>query len=168
MATTLTARAKEGYRAALWGLMDAIGVNESIERKVVAAVTLQFLAAVAQVVLPFLVSGLLWYVLTAAVFVAAAVAFLNTLLIVREDFVGPIKMLESETTEIAAGNVDVDIERADQPDEIGGLTESFAEMGAYLQTVSDQAAALARQDFDDPALDETVPGEFGESLGRMA
>lgn len=156
------------YYDALWEIMDWAGVNESIERKVVAAVTLQFLAAVGQVVLPFFVSGVVWYVLAGGLFAAAAVAFVNTLLIVRRDFVAPIQRLEEQASDIAAGTIDITVERADQPDEIGSLTAAFADMAAYFDTVSEQAVVLARQEFDAEILDREVPGEFGESLDRMA
>jgi len=45
---------------------------------------------------------------------------------------------------------------------------SFAEVERYLGTVSAQAESLAAQEFDDPALDEDVPGAFGDSLDEMA
>jgi methyl-accepting chemotaxis protein len=70
--------------------------------------------------------------------------------------------------DIAAGGIEVDIERLTQPDEIGSLTDAFADMGAYLTTVSKQANALAQQDFDDPVIGEDVPGSFGESLQLMS
>jgi len=57
---------------------------------------------------------------------------------------------------------------SDQPDEIGSLVNSFAEVERYLGTVSAQAESLAAQEFDDPALDEDVPGAFGDSLDEMA
>jgi methyl-accepting chemotaxis protein len=168
MVTSTTEPVGHRYEDLLWWSMDRLGVDGSIERKIVAAVALQFLVSVAQVLLPFVVSGLVWYVLAGGLFLAAAVAFLNTVLIARRDFVEPIRELEAGAHAIAAGDVDTDIDRPDQPDEIGSLAGAFAEMGTYLETVSDQAAALARQEFDDPVLEAEVPGEFGESLRRMA
>jgi methyl-accepting chemotaxis protein len=105
-------------------------------------------------------------VLTTIMFLGALTAMVNTLLIVRQDFTGPIADLESRATEIAAGELDVPVERVDQRDEIGRLTDSFAEMQSSLRTVSAQAEALAEQNFDDDALDEEIPGAFGDSLSR--
>lgn len=156
------------YESLLWGTMDSLGINESVERKVVVAVAIQFLVSLAQLLLPFLVSGVLWYALAGALFAGAAIAFVNTLLIVRRDFIEPITSLDRTATKIAAGDVTVDVERSSQPDEIGSLTNAFVDMGQSLTTVSEQAAALARQEFDAPVLEEPVPGEFGRSLDRMA
>ena len=168
MSSRTASRLRTRYESVLWWSMDRIGVDESIERKVVAAVAIQFLVSLVQVVLPFVVSGLLWYALAGGLFLAAAIAFVNTLLIVRRDFVDPIQTLEARANEIAAGEVDTGVDRSGQPDEIGSLTNAFAEMGAYLTTVSEQTSALAQQNFDDPVLDEDVPGSFGESLQSMA
>ena len=188
------------YEALLWGTMDALGVSESIERKVVAAVGIQFLVTVGIFIVPFVLSGTVWYAVSGALFLAAVVAIYNTLLIVRRDFTGPVRELERHADAIAAGNVSAGtvtdasageatgvsagaatdasagtvtdgggtLTARDQPDEIGGLTESFVELRSYLGTVSGQAEALAEQEFDDPVLDEEVPGAFGESLSRMA
>jgi len=171
------------YEALLWGTMDRLGVSESIERKVVTAVGIQFLVTVGIFLVPLLVSGTLSYVLSGALFLGAVVAIYNTLLIVRRDFVAPIRELEAGADAIAAGEVDVVTEvgsggtegtagpalaGSDQPDEIGSLANSFVEVERYLGTVSAQAEALAAQEFDDPALDEDVPGAFGDSLDEMA
>jgi len=83
MSTTTLGRLRRTYEDALWGTMDALGVNESIERKVFVAVGLQFAVSVAQLVLPFAVSGLAWYLLAGLLFVAAVVAFGNSVLITR-------------------------------------------------------------------------------------
>jgi methyl-accepting chemotaxis protein len=157
------------YRRALWGTMDVLGITESIERKIVAAVTIQFGVAVVLAVLPFLLTGVVRTVLTVALLAGAAVAFANTLLIARRDFVDPVRMLEDAATRVAAGEVDeATIESHDQDDEIGSLVAAFDDMRASLATVSAQADALARQEFDAPVLEESVPGSFGDSLDRMA
>ena len=171
------------YEALLWRTMDALGVTESIERKVVTAVGIQFLVTVGIFLTQFLISGTAAYVVSGALFLGAVVAIYNTLLIVRQDFVGPIRALERQAEAIAAGNID-DAREPDatgssggdaagaldptQPDEIGSLVGAFGEVHGYLTTVSAQAEALADQEFDDPALDEEVPGAFGASLDEMA
>ena len=182
------------YESVLWRMMDLLGVNESIERKVVAAVGIQFLVTVGIFLAPFVLSGTALYVISGGLFVGAVVAIYNTLLIVRRDFVTPIRRLEAGTDAIAAGDVyaltsnagtstssggdtagnddagadDITLVGGDQPDEVGNLVSSFSEVQAYLTTVSAQAEALATQSFDDPALSEDVPGTFGESLSLMA
>jgi len=75
------------YEDLLWGMMDRLGISESIERKVVTAVGIQFLVTVGIFLVPFLVSGTLSYVLSGALFLGAVLAIYNTLLIVRRDFV---------------------------------------------------------------------------------
>ncbi|QWC20819.1 methyl-accepting chemotaxis protein [Halorubrum sp. 2020YC2] len=154
--------------------MDALNVTESIERKVVTAVGIQFLVTVGIFLTQFLVSGTAAYVVSGALFLGAVVAIYNTLLIVRRDFSGPIRALEREAEAIAAGEIEGDDREAGdaldptQPDEIGSLVGAFDEVRGYLTTVSAQAEALAAQEFDDPALDEEVPGSFGRSLDEMA
>jgi len=92
----------------------------------------------------------------------------------------PARQLETGADAIASGEVDavdavgakdasgIALAGSDQPDEIGSLVNSFAEVERYLGTVSAQAESLAAQEFDDPALDEDVPGAFGDSLDEMA
>ncbi|WP_251329404.1 methyl-accepting chemotaxis protein [Haloplanus pelagicus] len=157
------------YRRALWGTMDLLGITESIERKIVAAVLIQFGVAVVLAVLPFVLTGTVRVAVTVALLTGAAVACANTLLIARRDFVGPVRMLEDAATRVAAGEIDeAHIDAHDQDDEIGGLVAAFGDMRASLATVSSQADALARQEFDAPVLEESVPGSFGDSLDRMA
>ncbi|WP_458188753.1 HAMP domain-containing protein [Haladaptatus sp. NG-WS-4] len=69
--------------------------------------------------------------------------------------------------EIAAGELAVDLPETTREDKMGQLFGSFESMREYLNTVSKQADALARKEFDAPVFDETVPGEFGESLEKM-
>ncbi|KTG15871.1 methyl-accepting chemotaxis protein, partial [Haloferax profundi] len=68
--------------------------------------------------------------------------------------------------EIASGEVDGDVPQTTRIDEMGRLYDSFASMQSYLTTVAGQAEALAEKNFDDPVLDEDVPGSFGEAMGR--
>jgi methyl-accepting chemotaxis protein len=68
--------------------------------------------------------------------------------------------------EIAAGEVDGDVPSTTRVDEMGRLYDSFAEMQSYLTTVAGQAEAVASKDFDDPVLDEDVPGSFGDAMGQ--
>ncbi|WP_251341790.1 methyl-accepting chemotaxis protein [Haloplanus halophilus] len=160
---------REQYRRALWGTMDALGIDESIERKIVTAVTIQFAVAAVLAVLPFVLSGTVRTAVTVTLLAGAAVAFANTLWIARRDFVAPVRALEDAATTVAAGEVDeAHVEAHDQDDELGSLVDAFDDMRASLATVSAQADALAGQEFDAPVLEESVPGSFGDSLDRMA
>ncbi|UVE51677.1 methyl-accepting chemotaxis protein [Haloferax larsenii] len=68
--------------------------------------------------------------------------------------------------QIASGEVDGEVPSTARIDEMGRLYNSFAEMQSYLTTVAGQAEALAAKEFDDPVLDEDVPGSFGEAMGQ--
>ncbi|MFB6102060.1 MAG: methyl-accepting chemotaxis protein [Haloplanus sp.] len=156
------------YRRALWGTMDLLGITESIERKIVAAVTIQFGVAILLAVLPFVSTGGVQLLVTVGLLTGAAVAFGNTLLITRQDFVVPITELEDAATTIAAGELDaVEVDVGDQADEVGSLVRAFDGMRSSLETISAQADALARAEFDADALEEDVPGSFGDDLDRM-
>lgn len=76
--------------------------------------------------------------------------------------------LADEAHAVAEGDLDVEITGTDRADEVGRVSRSFAAVQAYLGTASRQADAIAAERFDDPALDEEVPGEFGETLDAMA
>ncbi|AZH24504.1 methyl-accepting chemotaxis protein [Haloplanus aerogenes] len=156
------------YRRALWGSMERLGVTESIERKIVAAVTIQFGVAAFLAVVPFVLTGIVRAAVTVTLLGGAAVALGNTLLIARRDFVGPIRDLEDAATTIAAGELDAaEVTTHDQHDEIGSLVRAFDGMRTSLETISAQADALANAEFDAAILDEDVPGSFGDDLDRM-
>ncbi len=78
-----------------------------------------------------------------------------------------LRSLTDDATAIAEGDIDREITSSGRIDEVGRVQGAFADTQSYLQTVSDQADALARQDFDDPALQSDVPGSLGESLQTM-
>jgi methyl-accepting chemotaxis protein len=156
------------YKAGIRRSIQFLGVDRSIERKVLAAVAIQFLISIGQAVLSVVVAGAVRVALVAALFVGATLAFVNTVWLVREDVIEPVTRLDAAAAEIADGAVDVDVPDSDMPDEVGSLTRSFGEMQSHLTVVSAQADALAEQDFEADVLDEDVPGTFGESLDRMA
>ncbi|WP_134669387.1 methyl-accepting chemotaxis protein [Halorussus marinus] len=78
-----------------------------------------------------------------------------------------LDVLSEKADAIARGELDVDLPETRREDELGSLIHAFAAMRTYLNTVADQAGALADQNFDDPVLDEDVPGTFGDALDRM-
>ncbi|WP_266076959.1 methyl-accepting chemotaxis protein [Haladaptatus caseinilyticus] len=69
--------------------------------------------------------------------------------------------------EISAGRLDAELPQTKREDEMGTLFGSFESMHEYLNTVADQADALARKEFDAPVFEKEVPGEFGETLEEM-
>ncbi|MEF8781574.1 MAG: methyl-accepting chemotaxis protein [Haloarculaceae archaeon] len=81
---------------------------------------------------------------------------------------GDIKRVRDMAENVAAGKIDFSVERTDRGDEIDELVASFGSMQAYLQTAADQAHAVAAQNFEADALDEEVPGEFGDAISQMA
>ncbi|MFW5937413.1 MAG: methyl-accepting chemotaxis protein [Halanaeroarchaeum sp.] len=164
------------YARVLWGMMDAIGVDESIERKMMTAVVLQFLSAIAVFALGVALVGpatllgmfsLVEFALFGAVLALSFVAMLNTMFIVRQDFVAPVQSMRTGAEHIAQGELDENVPVFDQDDEIGDLSESFASMHAYLQTAGAQADAIGAEEFDADVLEEEIPGSFGESLSQM-
>lgn len=155
------------YTDVLWWMMDQIGVTKSVERKVVAAVVIQFSISVTLVLVSLVFGGLFRIGLTIALLGVAVVAFINTIIITRWDIIEPIEQLETHASSIAEGDFSTDITRIDQDDELGELTDEFADMQSYLDLVASQADALARQEFEADVLDRDVPGEFGRSLREM-
>jgi methyl-accepting chemotaxis protein len=157
----------------LWSL-SALGVDESVERTVVAAVTIQFGVSVAQAGAPLLLpDGAVRVVAQGGLLLGAAVAFGNTVIVTRRNVTGPVERLRTVTEAVAAGDVpempvdaDATVDTT-QPDEIGDLARSVEEMRTALRTVEQQAEALAAREFDATALDRTVPGEFGTALDGM-
>ncbi|MFB6087657.1 MAG: methyl-accepting chemotaxis protein, partial [Haloarculaceae archaeon] len=76
--------------------------------------------------------------------------------------------LTANAEAIAAGDLDTEVSGTDREDEIGALVRSFDRMQRVLATAADQARAVADGRFDDPVLDEDVPGAFGDALDRMS
>ncbi|WP_135665004.1 methyl-accepting chemotaxis protein [Halorhabdus rudnickae] len=155
------------YTDALWWMMDQISVTQSVERKVIAAVVIQFSISVTLVLVSLVFGGLVRIALTVGLLGVAAIAFINTIIITRWDIIEPIERLETHASSIAEGDFSTDVTRVDQDDELGDLTDEFADMQAYLDVVARQADALARQQFEDEVLDQDVPGDFGASLREM-
>ncbi|RLM59841.1 methyl-accepting chemotaxis protein [Halobellus sp. Atlit-31R] len=158
----------EPYERLLWGTMDVLGVSRSVARKVHVAVGIQFVISVAQAALPWVATGGTQTLLSSLLLVGAIVAFLNTVLIVRRDVVTPIDQLSTSASAVADGDLSTPPPSTDGDDEVAQLVDDFGEMHEHLQLVSAQATAMADREFDDPVLDERLPGEFGDSLGRMA
>ncbi|WP_259517315.1 ATP-binding protein [Halanaeroarchaeum sp. HSR-CO] len=155
------------YEAGLWWTIEALGISESIRDKILVAVGIQFVVSIGQAAIPLFFTGPLRVDLAAVLFVFAIVAFANTVLIVRRDLLEPIAGLEAAATDIANGEIQTTTPTTRHDDEIAELVSAFAAMVDNLQLVADQATALASQEFDDPVLDEQVPGRFGQLLSTM-
>ena len=76
--------------------------------------------------------------------------------------------LAGTATAVANGDLDVSVDRSNRLDEVGRVNNAFHDTVAFIDAVADQAGALARQDFDDPAFDRDVPGDLGERLDAMS
>jgi len=164
------------YARFLWGVMDLVGIDERLERKMMTAVGLQFLVALSVFVLGTALVGFGRFTsmfstgelaLFGALFVLAIVAMANTVFIVKHDFVTPVRALHTSAENVAEGNLDEDLEVFAQDDEIGDLSASFAAMYEYLETAAAQADAIGNEEFDAAVLDEEIPGSFGASLSQM-
>ncbi|MFB6109612.1 MAG: methyl-accepting chemotaxis protein [Halodesulfurarchaeum sp.] len=164
------------YERFLWGVMDALGVTDTVQRKMLMATLLQFGAIVTIFVLGVALLGVQRFqaifttaeiAVFGAVFVLAVGALLNTILILKRDFVTPVEEMKTAAAAIAEGELDEGVPESDQRDEIGELVRSFDRMHGYLTTVSAQADALSREEFDAEVLEADVPGGFGAALDRM-
>lgn len=93
--------------------------------------------------------------------------FLSVGLVVGRNTSRALDRIAENATKLSKGRIDVDTERSGRIDEIGRVEDAFDETRGYLETVTKQADAVAAQRFDDPILDESVPGALGESLEQM-
>ncbi|APW96550.1 methyl-accepting chemotaxis protein [Halobiforma lacisalsi AJ5] len=75
--------------------------------------------------------------------------------------------LAEDATRLSEGDTSITIEDDGRIDEVGQVRTAFAGIQSYLETAADQADAIARQEFDDPALERDVPGGLGDSLETM-
>ncbi|RQG95213.1 methyl-accepting chemotaxis protein [Natrarchaeobius chitinivorans] len=75
--------------------------------------------------------------------------------------------LADDAAALSQGNIDIEVENGTRIDEVGQVQDSFDDIRAYLETATAQSNAIAQQQFDDPALEEDVPGTLGESLAAM-
>jgi len=79
-----------------------------------------------------------------------------------------LSLVAESAADIAAGEINSTIPETTRIDEMGQLYDAFAAMQTYLRTAADQADAISAKRFDDPALDEEIPGEFGAALEKMS
>jgi methyl-accepting chemotaxis protein len=83
---------------------------------------------------------------------------------------GPIRSIQrlaEQANAIAEGDLSVTIDTGDRRDEVGELRAAFSNTKAYIRTITEQADALSRQEFDDDSLDADIPGRVGDSMATM-
>ena len=97
----------------------------------------------------------------------ALLGFVVIGLTIGRNTVQALNGLAERAEALSEGDLSVTMDETDRIDEVGRAQEAFGDTKAYLQTIGDQADAMARQDFGDPALDEDVPGAIGDSLAKM-
>jgi methyl-accepting chemotaxis protein len=103
-----------------------------------------------------------------AVVIGTALAGVLALaVLIRRGPVTTIRRLEDRVSALSDGDLSASVPDTNRRDEVGQLERAVADIHQYLDTITDQANALAEQEFDDPVLDEPVPGRVGEALGTM-
>lgn len=75
--------------------------------------------------------------------------------------------LAEQAQTLSTGSLAVDTSAVDREDELGAVQESLGEIQSYLSVIEAQAEAIAQQEFEDPVLDQSVPGEIGAALDQM-
>jgi methyl-accepting chemotaxis protein len=83
---------------------------------------------------------------------------------------GPIRSIQrlaEQANAIAEGDLTVTIDTGDRRDEVGELRAAFSNTKQYIRTITEQADALSRQEFDDDSLDADIPGRVGDSMATM-
>ncbi len=97
----------------------------------------------------------------------ALAGFLLIGLTIGRNTVGALRTLRDNAQRIADGDTDVSIPDTGRIDEVGQALDAFDDTVGYLDRVSEQADAIASQEFDAPALQREVPGEIGRALRTM-
>lgn len=164
------------YSMYLFEVMEQVGLQESVEQKILTAVIVQFLATFVIFIMPPLFVGpqtvleqfpLSMMILTGLVFAVAVVWIINTLIIVRKDIIEPLGALQEAVEGVEEGDLETDLEDTDREDEIGDLQRAFVAMYDHLNLISAQAKAIGKEEFDADVLEESVPGELGAALDNM-
>ncbi len=88
-------------------------------------------------------------------------------LLLAWNIAGPIRRTTVWARQIADGRTDLEPVTLDRSDELGELADSFNDLHRMLGTVQAQARAVAGGELSAPVLDESVPGELGDSFGAM-
>jgi methyl-accepting chemotaxis protein len=78
-----------------------------------------------------------------------------------------IRRVAGQAEAIAAGDLTVDIPDENRVDEVGQLQTSLRQTKTYIETITEQARKIAQREFDDDALDDSVPGPVGAAMANM-
>jgi diguanylate cyclase (GGDEF)-like protein len=87
-------------------------------------------------------------------------------LFVAASFERPLRRLIDGARRIGSGDLHVEPLPVGGPAEIGEATAAFNDVVGNLRLLEGKLDALADTDFDDPRLDDELPGELGQSLAR--
>ena len=97
----------------------------------------------------------------------ALLGFVFIGLTIGRNTVTALNGLAERAEALSEGDLSITMDETGRIDEVGQAQQAFSDTKAYLQTIGDQADAMARQDFGDAALEEDVPGAIGDSLSTM-
>ncbi|RQH01844.1 methyl-accepting chemotaxis protein [Natrarchaeobius oligotrophus] len=103
----------------------------------------------------------------AALIAVALAGFLVIGATIGRSTANALETLSDNATALSRGETDIEIDDDERIDEVGQVRDSFDDIRAYLETATAQSDAIARQEFDDPVLEEDVPGTLGDSLAAM-
>lgn len=105
------------------------------------------------------------------------VVFVAGTLLTRRYVGGVLSEVSQALRSISRGSLDTEVSRSTRrmsdfynqntKNEIISLVAASEQIESYLETVTEQSQAVARTDFDDPALEEEVPGELGDAVQEM-
>lgn len=102
--------------------------------------------------------------LTVAAFGVLLLAELAVVLFVGRQVRRPLARLVTAATLVREGELELPHLPESGPKELALAASAFNEMSSTLQAVQEQAIALANAEFDDPALQRSLPGRTGTAL----
>ncbi|AFZ74511.1 HAMP domain-containing protein [Natronobacterium gregoryi] len=164
------------YRRTLRQLLQWLQFEDSIERKVLTAAVIQYVAAMLLLVFPLAFLGPTrvltamptgYVVGTAVVVCLVTLAFANTVWVVRRDLLTPVLELQDVTEALAVGHLDQAQTDPTQTDEIETLQSAIRNVHQHLLVVTEQTNTLGQEECSAPILEEEIPGQLGSSLETM-
>ena len=75
--------------------------------------------------------------------------------------------LSGDASRLADGDLERTITETNRIDEIGEVQHAFQDIQSYMQTIAEQADAIANREFEAAVLDDEVPGDIGTALEEM-
>jgi len=83
---------------------------------------------------------------------------------VRHDIVVPLRAAAETAGRVSRGNLNVDRLSPAGPEEVRAVASTLDDLVATIATIERQSKAMVAGKFDDPVLQERLPGELGASL----